>query len=164
MNLISQGVVSIEPIMEEVEQPMLQIDPTFFQYEWYKYVVFYLQNLKCLAKWDKGKAISVRLKEAKYCIIDQQMFWKYLGGILLNFITENQTSNIINEFHSRVCGVHRAWRYTSYKIFRVGYYWPTLFVDTNALVRAFLECQISGGKKKLLPLPLQPIKMEEPFQ
>jgi len=45
-----------------------------------------------------------------------------------------------------------------------GYYFPTLFVDTNALVRAFPQCKIFLGKQKILPLPLRPIKVEAPFQ
>jgi hypothetical protein len=111
--------------------------------------VFYLQNLQCPTDWDKDKArsINIKLKVVKYCIIDEQLFWKYPGGILLNCITEEKTQDIINEFHKGVCGGHHAWRATTYKILRDGYYWPTLFYDTNALVRACLECQIFVGKQ-----------------
>jgi hypothetical protein len=63
-----------------------------------------------------------------------------------------------------VCGGHHAWRATAYKILRAIYYWFTLFVDTNALVRACPEFQIFAGKHKLIPLPLRPIKVEASFQ
>jgi hypothetical protein len=85
-------------------------------------------------------------------------------GILLNFLTEEETEGIINEFHKGICGGHHAWRATAYNILRVGYYWPSLFSDVNCMVRAYVECQMFAGKKKLHPLPLRPIKVETPFQ
>jgi hypothetical protein len=52
----------------------------------------------------------------------------------------------------------------SYKILRAGYYWPKLFSDVNAKVRACNPCQLFTGKQKLLALPLVPVKAEAPFQ
>ena len=50
------------------------------------------------------------------------------------------------------------------KFLRSGYYWPTLFPDTQNLVMSCHKCQIFDGKRKLLPLPLHPIRVEAPFQ
>jgi len=72
--------------------------------------------------------------------------------------------DIINEFHTRVCGGHHDWRSTAYKILRDGCSWPNIFVNTNALVRELSEYQIFARKHKILPLPLRPIKVEELFQ
>jgi hypothetical protein len=44
-NLVSQGMVVAELIIEEVEQPILPIDPKFSKSKWYKEVIFYLQHL-----------------------------------------------------------------------------------------------------------------------
>jgi hypothetical protein len=92
------------------------------------------------------------------------LFWKDPVGILLNFLTEEETEEIINEFHKGICGGHHAWRATAYKILRAGYYWPSLFFDVNCMVRACVECQMFAGKQKLQPLPLRPVKEETPFQ
>jgi hypothetical protein len=46
----------------------------------------------------------------------------------------------------------------------VGYYWPRLFSDVNAKVRACNPCQLFAGKQKLPALPLVPVKVEAPFQ
>jgi hypothetical protein len=85
-------------------------------------------------------------------------------GILLNCIVEEETEGIIDEFHKGICGGHHAWRDTTYKILRAGYYWPKLFSEVNAKVRSCKECQIFVGKQKLPSLPLVPIKVEAPFQ
>jgi hypothetical protein len=63
-----------------------------------------------------------------------------------------------------VCGGHNSLRAIAYKILRDGYYWPTLFVDSNALVQACIDYKIFVGKQKLLPIPIIPIKFEAPFQ
>jgi len=47
---------------------------------------------------------------------------------------------------------------------RVGYYWPRLFSNVNAKVRADNPFQLFAGKQKLPALPLVPIKVEAPFQ
>jgi hypothetical protein len=63
-----------------------------------------------------------------------------------------------------VCRGHHTWRETAYKILRAGYYWPKLFPDVNAKVRACNPCQLFAGKHKLPALPLVPVKMKAPFQ
>jgi hypothetical protein len=63
-----------------------------------------------------------------------------------------------------VCRGHHAWRETTYKILRAGYYWPKLFSYVNTKVKACNSCQLFTGKQKLPALPLVPVKMEAPFQ
>ena len=52
----------------------------------------------------------------------------------------------------------------AYKILRAGYYWPKLFVDVSAKVRACNPYQLFSGKQKLPALPLVPVKTEALFQ
>jgi hypothetical protein len=52
----------------------------------------------------------------------------------------------------------------AYNILRAGYYWPKLFTEVNAKVRAYNSCQLFFGKKKIHALPLVPVKEESPFQ
>jgi hypothetical protein len=100
----------------------------------------------------------------KYCIINAKLYWKDPLGFLLCCLTESETEGVIDEFHKGVCGGHHAWRETTYKILREGYYWPRLFTDVNARVRACKPCQLFVGKQNLLALPLVPVKVEAPFQ
>jgi hypothetical protein len=111
-----------------------------------------------------SKARTLKLHAIKYCINDAKLYWKDPLGFLLCCLTELETEGIIDEFHKGICGGHHAWRATTYKILRVGYYWPKLFTDVNARVRACNSCQLFVGKKNLLALPLIPVKDEAPFQ
>jgi len=71
---------------------------------------------------------------------------------------EEDTKGIINEFHKGICGGHRAWRATTFKILRVGYYWPKLSSEVNLKVRSCKKCYIFLGKQKIPSLSLVLIK------
>jgi hypothetical protein len=143
---------------------MIQIEDKFSSFAWYYNIVSYLLTLQCPNDMTPSKARTLKLQTIKYCIIDGQLYWKGPLGFLLCCLTEPETKRVINEFHERVCGGNHAWRATTYKILRAGYYWPKLFTDVNAKVRACNSCQLFFGKKKIPALPLIPVKAEAPFQ
>ena len=108
----------------------MQVHPYFIDSSWYKKIIYVLRNLQDPPKLRKTKERFVRLKAAKFCIINSYLYWKDPGGILLNFLLEEDAKNKIKEFHSEDCGGHLYWKTTTHNILRVGFYRPTLFVDT----------------------------------
>ena len=96
---------------------------------WYSDIIHVLQNLQAPAGLSKSRARSVKLKATKFCIINQYLYWKDLGGVLLNYLLENEAQCTVKEFHKGDCGGHHSWKVTANKILRAGYYWPTLFSD-----------------------------------
>jgi len=62
------------------------------------------------------------LQATKYFIIDEKVYSKDHLGVLLNFMVEEETEGIIDEFHKSNFGGHYAWKTTTYKILRVDYY------------------------------------------
>jgi hypothetical protein len=142
----------------------IRIEEKFTSSDWYKNIVSYLLTLKCPSDLSPSKARMLKLHAVKYCISESQLYWKDPLGFLLVCLVESETEKVISEFHEGVCGGHHAWRATAYKILRAGYYWPKLFSDVNAKVRACNPCQLFMGKHKLPALPLVPVKTEAPFQ
>ena len=69
----------------------------------------------------------------------------------------------MTKFHEGVYGGHHFWKSTAYKILRDGYYWPSLFFDVCAKVRACEKCQRFAGKHKLKSLPLKPVNFFASF-
>jgi hypothetical protein len=110
----------------------------------------------------KTKARFLKLKEAKFCIKNQSLYWKDPGGILLSCLLEEEAKRTISEFHKGDCGVHHYWKNILNKILRAAFYWPRIFFDVYKEVSIFHECQIFYGKRKLQPLPLKPIYVEAP--
>lgn len=54
----------------------------------------------------------------KYCILNENLYWKYPLNILLLCLTESETKGVIERFHEGVCGGHYAWKETTHKILR----------------------------------------------
>jgi len=81
--------------------------------------------------------MSLKLQIIKYCIIDENNYWKEPLDIFLNCIVEEETEGIIYEFQKGICGRHHDWRDKTSKILRGGYYWPRLLSKVNANIRAY---------------------------
>ena len=60
----------------------------------------------------------------KYCIMDNALFWKDNGGILLNCLLKDEAHKFMQEFHAGDCGGHLYWKTTADKILRAGFYGP----------------------------------------
>ena len=96
-------------------------------------------------------------------MVEQQLFWKDLGGILLRCLDKPEIEGVISKSHEGAYGGQKYWKATTYKILRAGYYWPSLFSDVYQQVRACIPCQKFAGKHKLLSLPLKQIAVSAPF-
>ncbi len=92
------------------------------------------------------------------------LYWKYPSRVLLRCLDKNESIQVRHQFHTSNDGDHHYWKTTTQKIFRVGSYWPFLFVDVCAFVKACDKCQRFTGKQQLKSLPLRPIVVNEPFQ
>jgi hypothetical protein len=117
-----------------------RIEEKFSLSGWYKDIVSYLLTLKCPNNLSPSRTRTLKSYTVKYCISKSKLYWKDPLGFLLVCLVESETGKVINEFHEGVCGGHHAWRVTSYKILRAGYYWPRLFSYVNNKVRACNPC------------------------
>lgn len=94
----------------------------------------------------RSKGRSLKLKSAKFCILNSALYWKDLGGVLLNCLIEDEAQQVLNDFHRGDCGGHLFWKTIANKVLRVGYYWPTLLSDLYKTVMNCHECQVFQGK------------------
>lgn len=81
------------------------------------------------------KARFIKLKSAKFCILDKNLYWKDL----LNYLLKNEVDKEMQEFHEGDCDT---WKTTTNKIPRAFCYWPTLFSDVQKKVTSCHKCQI----------------------
>ena len=89
---------------------------------WYADIVHFLLYLQCQEYLDKKAAKYLKLKTTKYCLLEQQLFWKYPGSILLRSLDKSEIEEVISESHEGACGRHKYWKEIAYKILRAGYY------------------------------------------
>ena len=131
---------------------------------WYSDIVYVLQHLSSPPGMTRNKGRTLKLKAAKFCILNSALYWKDPGGVLLNCLVEEEVNKVKEYFHKGDCRGHHFWKITANKILRAGYYWPTLFADVYKTVKGCHEYQIFEGRQKLQPLPLKPIEVSAPFQ
>ena len=95
--------------------------PDFFVSLWYYDIVYVLQNLQAPTGLRKTRARSAKLKSTKFCILNQYIYWKYLGGVLLDSLLENEAKKTMKEFHKGDCGGNHSWKVTTNKILRASF-------------------------------------------
>jgi hypothetical protein len=61
-------------------------------------------------------------------------------GVPLRCLENDDAENVLRELHDGPTGGHFVGETTTYKILRVGYYWPTLFMDAHAYARKCKSC------------------------
>jgi hypothetical protein len=141
-----------------------QASPALENCSWYKGIIFFLQNIQPPSDMEKKKGRALKLKSIKYCLVDQILYWKDPLGVLLRFLDPQEAQRIMFYFHDSLCGGHHFWRTIAYKILRDGYFWPSLFIDVCAKIRACVKCQKFSRKQQLKSFPLNPIVVLGPFQ
>jgi len=73
---------------------------------WYANLIYVLFNLNAPLGIKKKKAIFLNLKAVKFCIIENVLYWKDVGGILLKCILRDDAERTMQEFHEGDCCVH----------------------------------------------------------
>lgn len=149
---------------DEDDDSLIQVSEMFLQAPWYSDIVYVLQHLSPPLGMSRSKGISLKLKSAKFCILNNAFYWKDPGGVLLNCLVEDEAQQVMRDFHKGDCGGHLFWKTTANKVLRAGFYWPSSFSDLYKIVMSCHECQVFQGKRKFLPLPLMLVEVNAPFQ
>lgn len=84
---------------DQEEQATPQIDEAFLTSPWYAYLIFVLFNLNAPPGLTKAKARFIKLKAVKFCIIDNVLYWKAVGGIFLKGLLKDDVERTMQEFH-----------------------------------------------------------------
>lgn len=110
-----------EEYLSNVVQQVLE---KFVASPWYADILYILQHLQAPLDWPKTKARFLKLKVVTLCIIDQFLYRKDPGGMLLNCLLEDEAQATMQQFHKGDCGRHLYWKTTVNKILRVVFIGP----------------------------------------
>nr|KYP70486.1 hypothetical protein KK1_009706 [Cajanus cajan] len=99
---------------------------------------------ECTLPKDKDEARKVRMRSAKFIIIDDELFKRGISTPLLKCLTTSQAAYVVNEIHQGICGMHSGARSMAARVLRAGYYWPTLKSDCQNYIQKCKECQQFG--------------------
>ncbi|CAL8990397.1 unnamed protein product [Prunus brigantina] len=112
---------------------------------------------------DKSQARKLRYRSARYTIINDVLYKRGYTTPYLKCLTREQGDYILREVHNGVCGDHSRSRSLAHKVFRQGYFWPTLHQDASMLVKKCDKCQRFGNIPHIPAEPLSPIVSPWPF-
>jgi hypothetical protein len=110
--LVDEQGAKVTPNVKEV----------FLNSPWYAELIFVLHNLQYPPSITKTKAIYLKLKALKCCILYGNLYWKYLGGILLNCLLKDEADKVVQDFHVVDCGGHLSWKNTANNILKDSFY------------------------------------------
>jgi len=90
----------------EFSDKISQDGPPLAECAWYKYIRFFLQELRTSDGMGRRKARYLKQKVVRYCLIDQALYWKDTLGVLLRFLDPYEAQRIMFDFHINLCGRH----------------------------------------------------------
>jgi hypothetical protein len=102
--------------MMQVGKDTMQVLDQYSLSPWYRDIFYFLQHLECPPELEKSKTRSLKLKVVKFCIINQNLYWKDPAGILLKCLDEDESKHVITYMHRGVCGGHQHWKSTTLNI------------------------------------------------
>jgi len=89
---------------EEMGTP--QISEAFIDSPWYADIIFVLLNLQAPHGLSRTKGRFLKMKSMKYFIIDNALFLKDNGCILLNCLLKDEADKFMKKFHAGDFGGH----------------------------------------------------------
>ncbi|XP_071718290.1 uncharacterized protein [Rutidosis leptorrhynchoides] len=81
----------------------------------------------------------------------------------LRCVGPKQATDIIQEMHEGICGLHAGPRSVVAKIMRLGYYWPTMHHDATTVLQTCESCQIHSNVPRLPKQELISVTSAWPF-
>jgi hypothetical protein len=73
-----------------------QVNENIVESEWYKDILYFLQNFQAPPGMDKSKVRSLKLKVVKYCVNNQTLFWRDPSGFLLRCLDEEEAQRVMS--------------------------------------------------------------------
>ena len=107
--------------------------------DWMKEIIDFLQE--SILPEDKTKARKIRLKAARYAIIENVLYIKSFYGPLLRCLMRDKAAELLNTIHSGVCGNHLGGRSLSHKAITTRYFWSYMMQDAVKSVKRCNKCQ-----------------------
>eukprot|EP00253_Pinus_taeda_P025418 PITA_25418 len=84
---------------ENGEEPPIQVSEMFALSPWYSDIIYVLKNLSPPPDMTRNKARTLKLKAAKFCILNSTLYWKDPGGVLLNCLVEKEAKQVMEDCH-----------------------------------------------------------------
>jgi hypothetical protein len=100
-----------------------------------------LPLLECIGNPEKTTEKNVKQQVLKYMLLDDDLYQRTIGGVLLKCLGEEQAKVAVREVHDGICGAHQSPYKMNWLLRRVGFYWPTMMDDCVKYQKGCEVCQ-----------------------
>ena len=91
---------------------------------------------------------KLRYKSTKYVLLNDQLYYKTVDGVLLKCLNREEAKVLMGEVHEGICGVHQSAYKMKWIIHRTGYFWPTILEDCFEYYKGCQNCQRFGNVQR----------------
>ena len=90
---------------------------------------------------DEIEARKIRIKAPSFAIRQGVLYKKGYLMPWLRCLDSEEANYVLEENHEGICGAHSGAKTLAKKVIRLGYFWPTIYKDAQALTKRCMECQ-----------------------
>jgi len=126
--------------------------------DWRKKIIDYLRDPS------KNAERHVRCQATKYVLLDDELYYRTVDGILLRCLGNEESKTLMGEIHEGVCGAPQLAFKMKWMIRRNGYYWLTILENGFKYFKGCQGCQRFGNIQRAPALATNPIIKPWPFR
>ena len=112
---------------------------------------------------DKYESRKLKIKAARFTIYNNRLYKRSFSGPLLRCLSPKEAKYVMIELHEGECGNHSGSRSLCNKILTIGYYWPTMRMDTYEFINKCDKCQRFAQISHMPPEKLHSTLIPWPF-
>ncbi|KAG5541445.1 hypothetical protein RHGRI_021313 [Rhododendron griersonianum] len=139
----------------------VQVQAVDYNNSWTGPIADYIQN--GALPDDNVKARQLKIRAAKYLIMGDVLYKRSFSLPYLRCLIPPESTRAMEEVHKGICGDHQGGRMLSYKLLRLGYYWPSMQKDCKSMVQKCEKCQRFANIIHGPPTVLTPMRGSWPF-
>ncbi|KAL5808663.1 hypothetical protein ACOSQ3_029354 [Xanthoceras sorbifolium] len=117
----------------------LEVEPISNEPTWITPIYDYLMNNTLPS--NKVEACRIKIKAAKFSIIEGQLYKRSYFGLYLKCIDPIEAQQVLKDLHEGQCGNHSAGRSLANRAITAEYYWPTIRSESHDLDKRCDPCQ-----------------------
>jgi ribonuclease HI len=162
-------VIPLDVFFQVIEDPSVKtVEPeprlvNIIQGEdWRALIMAYLHNH--YEPYNNVERTRMQQRAKAYQIIEEELYKTSVTRPLLHCLSKEEGKDLLTHIHVGVCGGHIGARALAAKVFRQGFYWPSIVDDAAKLVKTCQACQKFSPNTQALSQPTQLITPSWPLQ
>ncbi|XP_031095101.1 uncharacterized protein LOC115999386 [Ipomoea triloba] len=106
---------------------------------------------------DDARARKAKLRAPRFEVLEGKLYRRSYGRPLMRCLNSFEADLVMTELHSGICSAHQGGRSLARRIMLIGYYWPSIQIDCEALAKKCKSCQ------RFAKLPGRPATFYKPI-